>query len=251
VNHKCEFCFYAFFTYSDFGIVKMQFVNFSLFEHFDKYVVLTSGHISFQTHEVLKEASDALEEGMWLLNAGVERPLRFNCTKSLQRPMQVLSADAECSLAIPSASLSGRPTPLANVYDVLFVLRNIITVILSCPHNEYDAERIFFSTLSSICTISDCILRKLRGLLMVISLDCTKIELFEEGNFKSSSNKPKDKPGRKKKLQYYNTPSLSTNRAQPNHLPIRSPRLSRTLRSTLYPSSPQTDPHCRRTLHSS
>ncbi|KAK4849669.1 hypothetical protein QYF36_027137 [Acer negundo] len=153
-------------------------------------------------HEVLKEASSASEDGMWLFNAGVERSSRFNHSRSSQRPVTMLSADAECGLAIASASLSGKPIPLNNAFNILFVLRDIITVILSSQHNEHDIEKIFFSTLGSINTISDCVLRKLRGLLMVISLDCTKIELFGEGNFKSSPNKPKEKSsacGRKKK----------------------------------------------------
>ncbi|KAL5798863.1 hypothetical protein ACOSQ2_003683 [Xanthoceras sorbifolium] len=168
-----------------------------------KFLMATIGKAAKSlTHEVLKEASSTSENGMWLFNAKVEESLRFDCTKLYKRSMLMLSADVECGLAIPSASLSGRPIPLANVFNNLFVLGDVIAVILSCQHNEHDTEKIFFSTLSSICTISDCILRKLRGLLMVISLDCTKIELFGEGNFESSSNKPKDKPsasGRKKK----------------------------------------------------
>ncbi|KAK2650643.1 hypothetical protein Ddye_018132 [Dipteronia dyeriana] len=153
-------------------------------------------------HEVLKEASSASEDGMWLFNAGVERSSRFNHSRSSQRPVTMLSADAECGLAVASASLSAKPIPLNNAFNILFVLRDIITVILSSQHNEHDIEKIFFSTLGSINTISDSILRKLRGLLMVISLDCTKIELFGGGNFKSSPNKPKEKSsacGRKKK----------------------------------------------------
>lgn len=114
----------------------------------------------------------------------------------------------ECGLAISPASLSGIPASLANVFHGLFVLQDITTMVLSSQQNEYDTEKIFFSSLRSISTITDCILRKLRGLLMVVSLDCTKLELFGEGNFKSSPNKSKEKPstsGRRKKGRAHST----------------------------------------------
>ncbi|XP_045828053.1 uncharacterized protein LOC123920018 isoform X3 [Trifolium pratense] len=75
-------------------------------------------------------------------------------------------------------------------------------MLTSSINSEYDIGTLFFSSLVSVSTISDCILRKLRGFLMVISLDCTKHELLEEEHDKSSSGKPKEKLGpsnRKKK----------------------------------------------------
>lgn len=127
-----------------------------------------------------------MESRIWFATAGVE-----DWAKSLQKP-------------VAPVSFSRRPTTaMNNVYNQLFVFRDIMEVILSYQHDEYDTEKIFYSSLSSLCTISDCICRKLCGLLMVISLDCTKIELFGEGNLKpSSSNEPKDKTSssaRKKK----------------------------------------------------
>lgn len=132
----------------------------------------------------------------------MEHLLRFNHAESLQRTVSRFSADVETGLSIAPASLAGLPTSLADLYRGLFVLQDITTVLLSCWHNEYDVEKIFFSTLSFISTITDGILRKLRGLLMIVSLDCTKLELFGEGSIKPSPTKSKEKPragGRKKK----------------------------------------------------
>ncbi|KAH9733226.1 NTP transf 2 domain-containing protein [Citrus sinensis] len=165
------------------------------------------------THEVLKEASNALEDGMWLFNAGMKQSSRFYHSKSLQRTISTLSVDVECGLAISPASLSGIPASLATVFSGLFVLQDITTMVLSSQHNEYDIEKIFFSSLRFVSTTTDCLLRKLRGLLMVVSLDCTKLELFGEGNFKSSPNKSKEKPstiGRRKKCR-----ACSTKRQNP------------------------------------
>ncbi|KAH9733224.1 NTP transf 2 domain-containing protein [Citrus sinensis] len=169
--------------------------------------------LTFQTHEVLKEASNALEDGMWLFNAGMKQSSRFYHSKSLQRTISTLSVDVECGLAISPASLSGIPASLATVFSGLFVLQDITTMVLSSQHNEYDIEKIFFSSLRFVSTTTDCLLRKLRGLLMVVSLDCTKLELFGEGNFKSSPNKSKEKPstiGRRKKCR-----ACSTKRQNP------------------------------------
>ncbi|GFQ02394.1 non-canonical poly(A) RNA polymerase papd5 [Phtheirospermum japonicum] len=57
-----------------------------------------------------------------------------------------------------------------------------------------ECDKLFFSPLDSVNSISDVILRKLRELLMVISLDCTKLELLEEGSTKSRTKKLSGKP---------------------------------------------------------
>lgn len=157
--------------------------------------------ISFQTLEVLKEVS-AQKDETWLFSAGVDQSLRFNHSKPRQEMILGLLADAECGLVNASTSLSEKSTSITNTFNSLLVLQDISPMILFCRHNEYDIDTMFFSNLSSLSTITDCFLRKLRVLLMVVSLECTKLELFEEGNFKSSPCKSKDKPsacGRRKK----------------------------------------------------
>ncbi|XP_044491596.1 uncharacterized protein LOC123215520 isoform X4 [Mangifera indica] len=153
------------------------------------------------TLEVLKEVS-AQKDETWLFSAGVDQSLRFNHSKPRQEMILGLLADAECGLVNASTSLSEKSTSITNTFNSLLVLQDISPMILFCRHNEYDIDTMFFSNLSSLSTITDCFLRKLRVLLMVVSLECTKLELFEEGNFKSSPCKSKDKPsacGRRKK----------------------------------------------------
>ncbi|XVE76922.1 hypothetical protein DITRI_Ditri13aG0019400 [Diplodiscus trichospermus] len=155
------------------------------------------------TLEVLKAARSAAEDEMWLYNAGaVERPMRYDYREPLRITFPKLPEDAEFGIIITADSRSEKPTSIANVFNSLFVLQDIVTVVLSCHHNESDTGKVFFSALGSVSTIADSILRKLRGFLMVISLDCTKVELLGEGNFNSSSDKSKDKlsaSSRKKK----------------------------------------------------
>ena len=131
---------------------------------------------------------------MWLLNTGMEQPLRYNHIVSMRKTVPKLVADTEFGSSIIPASLSGKPASLADAFNNLFVLQDIIKMISLCRHNEYDKGKFFYSTLSSISTISDFILRKLRGFLMVLLLDYTQLELLSEGNEKCLSKKPKAKP---------------------------------------------------------
>ncbi|KAK2433071.1 Nucleotidyltransferase family protein [Trifolium repens] len=156
------------------------------------------------TYEVLKVASSAPEDEVWLYRrgTGVDKLLDYNCTGSAQRTTRAFRDDTEFGRIITPVSVCKRPAALARVFDSLSVLQDINIMLTSCINSEYDIGTLFFSSLVSVSTISDCILRKLRGFLMVISLDCTKHELLEEEHDKSSSGKPKEKLGlsnRKKK----------------------------------------------------
>ncbi|XP_057980849.1 uncharacterized protein LOC131166376 isoform X2 [Malania oleifera] len=147
------------------------------------------------TDETLKGANSALEDEMWAFSVGMEQPLRYNSFVSSQRTITAPSADVEFGSTIAPASVSGKITPLPQIFNGLLVLWDILTMLLSCQHSEYDKEKLFFSTLGSVSTISDCVLRKLRTFLMVISLDCTKIELLGEGTSKCPPNKMKENSG--------------------------------------------------------
>lgn len=60
-------------------------------------------------------------------------------------------------------------------------------------YDEFDKEKFFFSLLDFVNIVSDLILRKLRGLLMVVFFDFIKVELLEEENKKFMLNKFKEK----------------------------------------------------------
>ncbi|CAJ2655533.1 unnamed protein product [Trifolium pratense] len=155
------------------------------------------------TYEVLKVASSASEDEVWLYSrgVGVDKLLDYNCTGSAQRTTRAFCDDTEFGRIITPV-VCKKPAALARAFNSLSVLHDINIMLTSSINSEYDIGTLFFSSLVSVSTISDCILRKLRGFLMVISLDCTKHELLEEEHDKSSSGKPKEKLGpsnRKKK----------------------------------------------------
>jgi hypothetical protein len=149
--------------------------------------------LSFQTPEILKGATSGLEDETWLFGVGADRRVRYNYTVAMQRSIPGKTAEAEFGSTIIPATLSGKPTSVVNAFSSLLVLKDIIMIILTCQYMIQG--NYFFSMLGSVCTISDCILRKLRGFLMFVSLDCTKLELLGEGIEKSLPNKSKEKFG--------------------------------------------------------
>ncbi|KAG8653680.1 uncharacterized protein LOC110614705 isoform X7 [Manihot esculenta] len=149
---------------------------------------------------------------MWMFKTGAEQPLTYIYAESMPQAVQKLSDDAEFGSPITSALPSGKAASLANLFNSLFVVRDLVTLILPGQHSEFDISKVFFSTLGSVSSISDCILRKVRALVMVISLDCTKLELLGEGNFKCLTSKPKEKlsaGSRKKKGKTHNMKKLN------------------------------------------
>ncbi|KAJ1392080.1 polymerase, nucleotidyl transferase domain [Sesbania bispinosa] len=160
------------------------------------------------TCEVLKVASSASEGEIWLYSTGVDKLLQYNRPASAQRTIPTFPDDTEFGTVITPATFCKKPAALVRAFNSLFVLQDVIMMITSSLNNKHDIGKLFFSSLDSVCTISDCILRKMRGFIMVISLDCTKLELFEDELDKSSSGKSKEKlsvSNRKKKGRTRNT----------------------------------------------
>lgn len=153
-------------------------------------------------------SSSASDDEIWLYSVGVDKLMQHNGPISAQRIISVLPADMEFGTVLSPVTFCKKPAALARAFNSLLVLHEVNMIVTSNLNSEYDIGKLFFSSLGSVCTISDCILRKLRGFFMVISLDCTKLELLGEALDKSSSGKPKEKlsvSNRKKKGRNRNT----------------------------------------------
>ena len=141
----------------------------------------------------------------------MEQPLKYHNTVNTRKSVVTLAADAEFGSNIVPASVSGKPASLSNALNSLFVLQDVVKMTFLSQDSEFDKGKIFFSTFISVSTVSDFILRKVRGLLMVISLDCTKLELIAEENSNLSPLKSKVKASscrRKKKGRSRNSKKL-------------------------------------------
>lgn len=157
---------------------------------------------------MLKAKNNVVEDDILSFTVGTEFPTRYNRKISHRRSF-VVGSDAECGSYRASTSVSRKPSSFGYICSCLCVLQDISSMLLACDHYcELAKEEMFFSSLYSVHDNSNWILRKLRGLFMVISLDCTKLELLEEVNRKNPTKKSKEKSGaasRRKKAKTRNT----------------------------------------------
>ncbi|OWM80173.1 hypothetical protein CDL15_Pgr019337 [Punica granatum] len=156
--------------------------------------------------EILSEASKTSEDKLWAFSGGFEHSLKYDQKASSKQNMKDLLFDAGFVSTISRDVVPQKS--LADHFNRLFVLQSVITTMLSSFHDNFDPELQFFSTLGSLGTLADCLHRKLRGFLMVIFLEYTKLELLgEQKNCSSLPNKVKEKSGstsRRKKAKSHN-----------------------------------------------
>ena len=103
-------------------------------------------------------------------------------------------------------------TPMADCLNRLAVIREISLMFSNLREEEFEKEAIFFSSLTSSSSISDFILRKLRGFLMIVSIDYANLELIGDPKLNPVQNKNKDEFGmsyRKGKKKLHNSKRLS------------------------------------------
>lgn len=157
--------------------------------------------------------NSSLEDYKWLFSSGADRSMRFKSTMLSGRTIPTLPrTNGEIGPSVTPPSISGKPSSLANMFYGLSILQEISSILLACQHGEYAKERVLFSSLPFVSTVSDCIFRKLRGLMMVVSLDCTKLELLEEVNPNLPVKKSKEKicaASRRKKGRTRNMKSVN------------------------------------------
>lgn len=134
-----------------------------------------------------------MEDDIWLYSTGVGQSLPYNYSASAERMSRIFPNDVEFGKVIRPPKISRKPASLAGALNSLLVLQDLSKMISLCCNSDYDVEKLLFSSLGSVCTISDCILRKLRGFLMFISIDSTRLELLGEESDKFSSSKAKEK----------------------------------------------------------
>ncbi|KAL0674930.1 hypothetical protein Bca4012_002911 [Brassica carinata] len=123
-------------------------------------------------YEILREANQASQEEMWLFSFGAR--------------------ECPSDMLLEHTSLSRGPNAIATNLSALYVLQEFASLLVLCQNGLLSVQSVFFSSLASLPTLVDCILRKLRGFLMVISVDSVKRELLEEYTpkcSKSSSSK--------------------------------------------------------------
>ncbi|KAI7737921.1 hypothetical protein M8C21_027387 [Ambrosia artemisiifolia] len=140
------------------------------------------------THDILYGRSSGMEDELQTSCVREKQPLSYN-----QETIDTLRGkDFESGMTLfipPSSKLSS----IAQTFNRLLVVCEISNMLLAFDNGQFNEEALFFSSLEAVGTISDRILRRLRGLFMVVSLDYTKLELLEDLNSTKSVKKSKSK----------------------------------------------------------
>lgn len=180
-----------------------------------------------QISEVLKSENSGSLDEMLLPSTGVwteSKKLRLKPREKIFPEVSVTRS----SSSITSINYSGKYAALVNICKGLSVLQDIYNILLAYQCGECNRETLFFTTLYSVHTSMDFMFRKLRGLLMTISLECTEVELLEGGIFDSPSVSCKEKKvsaNRRKKGKNRNGKRQDTVQApdvvHPHHEPIK------------------------------
>ncbi|KAI3804235.1 hypothetical protein L1987_25626 [Smallanthus sonchifolius] len=148
------------------------------------------------THDILYGRSSGMEDELQS-TCGREKQLsRYNHPSWSQEMIDTLKGkDFESGMTLfipPSNKLSS----IAHKFNHLLVVCEISILLRAFDHGQFNEEALFFSSLEAVSTVSDRVLRRLRGLLMVVSLEFTKLELLEDLNSTKpvKKSKPKSKP---------------------------------------------------------
>ncbi|XP_063947905.1 uncharacterized protein LOC108218607 isoform X2 [Daucus carota subsp. sativus] len=171
------------------------------------------------TLEILKTTKIHMEGGMRPSMTKAKLPSSYDKAVLRQKSSYVPQGSvADFNSTLTSGFVSGTASSSVEyICRCLSILQDISALLLSCNlSSEHANEELFFSSLGSVNSTSNFVFRKLRGLLMVVSLDCTKLELFEEVNGKCSTKKCTEKSSatsRRKKGKSRNTKKVSSVRS--------------------------------------
>ncbi|KAG8363403.1 hypothetical protein BUALT_Bualt19G0018700 [Buddleja alternifolia] len=156
------------------------------------------------TADMVKGKHYIMDDKTWCCDDG-NKTLRCNSASLGRQDIATLKGtDLKSKRNTKHAQVSGDPSPLDCMFNSLYILQVVSAMFSAAQCGGYDKEKLFFSSLDCVNSISDIILRKLRDLLMVVSLDCTKFELLGGGNMNSLTKKLNEKHvtnSRKKKAK--------------------------------------------------
>lgn len=147
------------------------------------------------TRDTVKAEFSILTGDKCLFSTGEEQPPSHVSISSSQRAILASVADSRFCPSVLSASTSRPPRSLSSMLASLFVLQEICTMLLSFQSSALEMDSVCFSKMDSFHTVSDYIMRKFRGSVMVVSSDCIKHELLAGENVKHPLSKVGDKPG--------------------------------------------------------
>ncbi|EPS65873.1 hypothetical protein M569_08904, partial [Genlisea aurea] len=152
---------------------------------------------------IVEQFGFLFEDDIWSYPDKDRRQKRCNLPSSGKKGLDIFKGiNPRTKCAASSSEVSRVPFSLHCIFHSLYILQNVASLLSTTQVGGFDSEKLFFSSLDSINTVPDIVHRKLREMLLVISLDCTKLDLLGEEDLKPSTKKLNEKkiaPVRKKK----------------------------------------------------
>ncbi|XP_076939383.1 uncharacterized protein LOC143608069 isoform X2 [Bidens hawaiensis] len=146
------------------------------------------------THDILYGRSSGMEDELQATCGRDKQPSKYNHPSWHQETVDTFEGkDFESGIPL-FTSPCNKLSSIVHKFNSLLVVCEISTMLLAFNHGRFNEESLFFSSLEAVSTVSDRVLRRLRGLLMVVSLDFIKLELLEDHSSTKPVKKPKPKP---------------------------------------------------------
>ncbi|WOK92760.1 hypothetical protein Cni_G01451 [Canna indica] len=147
----------------------------------------------YLVNEISKESELTLKNELCLYKLNDEFQLRYGPIPNWMRSKRLLiSRKLDFYMDFITVTSLGMPRNLAKYLNCLTVLQDMSSLV-TYHLSEHVNEAILFSTLPSAETISDLILRKLQGVLMVIYTNYINVELLGDAKSKTIPNKSQEK----------------------------------------------------------
>ncbi|KAG0491932.1 hypothetical protein HPP92_005330 [Vanilla planifolia] len=133
--------------------------------------------------EIIKEESATLRNGFCSLDVGSNLPFEYNSMSLWQKANHDLVGKVlDYGLDFLPVAPSTIQNRLAMALSKLLVVHDVSDILLAWQLCKIEDEKLFFSSMASLLTVSDYILRKFQRLLMVVYAAYVNRELIEDSN---------------------------------------------------------------------
>ncbi|PKA60674.1 DNA polymerase sigma subunit [Apostasia shenzhenica] len=151
-------------------------------------------------NEIINNENASLRNDFGFLCIETSPSLRYGAISSWQRAKQAfLRKDVDFGLDFVTIASSNIPNRLAMFLNKLLVVHDISNMYLLWQPNKIEYDKLFFSSFSSVLTISHHIMRKLERTLIAVHADIINHELVEDSKLRIACRKGKGKSQSSKK----------------------------------------------------
>eukprot|EP01018_Ginkgo_biloba_P022544 Gb_00149 [translate_table: standard] len=158
--------------------------------------------IEFEAKQLVGEVKNLLKTEMQVNIPGHRAVFtsKYNAAHTANSIQNVSFCDNDVNYCLFSSSLCGKPSCCSHTLSGLYVLQEVSALGLMCASGLPENDMLFFSTLSSVHTVLDCIMRRVREAFEKVSKDSIELDLMGDEKPQDQSNhcKVKDAAAQRK-----------------------------------------------------